>query len=159
MFLTIIVFNTCTEYQFCRALLCENWFVEDFCCFLEQYIIQKPFSVLFGPCVFVGTLYPVTSEESIDIRMEYGISGPEESRVSLCFYLTVKLTETIQVKGSFWNPKKIKEKEMKICLSVIMLGKLQYMLPKVSLGKLLTKMLLWLEARWISNKIVRDLCQ
>lgn len=97
----IIVFNTCAEHQFCRALLCENWFVEDFCCFLEQYIIQKPFSVLFGPCVFVGTLYPVTSEESIDIRMEYGISGPEESRVSLCFYLTVKLTERIQVKGSF----------------------------------------------------------
>lgn len=50
-----------------------------------SYIIQKPFPVLCGRCVFVGTLYPVNSEESIDIRMEYAISGPEETRAAETF--------------------------------------------------------------------------
>ncbi|KAL9981805.1 hypothetical protein ACROYT_G010558 [Oculina patagonica] len=49
------------------------------------YIIQRPSPVLFGPCVFVGTLYPVTSEENIDIRMEYAISGPEENHAAEIF--------------------------------------------------------------------------
>ena len=66
--------------------------------FLEQYIIQKPFPVLCGRCVFVGTLYPINSEESIDIRMEYAISGPEESHVSLCFYSALKLAKPIHDK-------------------------------------------------------------
>ncbi|XP_078356333.1 uncharacterized protein LOC144641165, partial [Oculina patagonica] len=50
-----------------------------------SYIIQRPFPVLFGPCVFVGTLYPVTSEENIGIRMEYAISGPEENHAAEIF--------------------------------------------------------------------------
>ena len=63
--------------------------------FLEQYIIQKPFPVLCGPCVFAGTLYPVNSEDNIDIRMEYAISGPEESHVRLCFYSALKLEKPV----------------------------------------------------------------
>ena len=43
--------------------------------------------MLCGPCVFVGSLYPVASEEIIDIRMEYAVSGPDENHVSLCFLL------------------------------------------------------------------------
>lgn len=46
-----------------------------------QFIVQKPFPVLIGPCVFGGSLYPVNSTESIEIRMEYAISGPDIDQV------------------------------------------------------------------------------
>ena len=103
-----ILLNSCLHFN-CYFKF-ENCYVEDFSFFLEQYIIEKPFPVLCGPCVFVGTLYPVTSEESVVIRMEYAISGPEENRVSLCFYLTVtcKSTKPIQDKVFVWYPKTLK---------------------------------------------------
>lgn len=49
------------------------------------FIVQKPFPVLIGPCVFGGSLYPVNSTESIEIRMEYAISGPDIDQASEIF--------------------------------------------------------------------------
>ncbi|XP_067032145.1 uncharacterized protein [Acropora muricata] len=43
-----------------------------------SYNVQKPIPVIVGPCAFAGSLYPLSEAESINIRMEYSISGPEE---------------------------------------------------------------------------------
>ncbi|KAM7441542.1 hypothetical protein ABFA07_009426 [Porites harrisoni] len=44
-----------------------------------SYVVQKPFPILVGPCIFAGSLYPLGEEDSINIRMEYSINGPQEN--------------------------------------------------------------------------------
>ena len=46
---------------------------------LLQYNFHIPVAVLVGPCVFIGSFYPETSR--IQIRVEFGISGPELTQV------------------------------------------------------------------------------
>ncbi|KAJ7387208.1 hypothetical protein OS493_004178 [Desmophyllum pertusum] len=56
---------------------------------LKSLSYRNPFQFCLALCVFVGTLYPITSEESIDIRMEYAISGPEKNHAAEIFAKTV----------------------------------------------------------------------
>ncbi|CAH3176550.1 unnamed protein product, partial [Porites evermanni] len=44
-----------------------------------SYVVQKPFPILVGPCIFAGSLYPLGEEDSINVRMEYSINGPQEN--------------------------------------------------------------------------------
>ncbi|XP_068679786.1 uncharacterized protein [Montipora foliosa] len=71
-----------------------------------SYIVQKPIPVLVGPCAFVGSVYPLSDLESINIRMEYSISGPEEvhaveifSKVVICDILLMRDDEVHIVLG------------------------------------------------------------
>ena len=57
--------------------------------FFFQYVVQKPVPVLLGPCIFAGSLYPLGEEDSINVRMEYSINGPQENYVSFTCSLNV----------------------------------------------------------------------
>ena len=59
--------------------------------FFFQYVVQKPFPILVGPCIFAGSLYPLGEEDSINVRMEYSINGPQENYVSFTCSLNVYL--------------------------------------------------------------------
>ena len=59
--------------------------------FFFQYVVQKPFPILVGPCIFAGSLYPLGEEDSINVRMEYSINGPQENYVSFTCSLSVWL--------------------------------------------------------------------
>ena len=40
--------------------------------------------------MFAGSLYSLGDVESIDLRMEYSISGPQESHVSCTVFIVIK---------------------------------------------------------------------
>lgn len=42
--------------------------------------MHRAVAVLVGPCVFAGSLYPQV--DTVQIRMEYGMAGPELAQVS-----------------------------------------------------------------------------
>lgn len=53
----------------------------------HSYKFHRPIAVLVGPCVYTGSFYPQTS--MIQIRVEYGISGPELAQACRGFAKTV----------------------------------------------------------------------